>query len=153
MPVGFFICKISEWFVLVGGVHSNASLVCSKDVFNPGNRPVQVLLLNHERRGQSGSPFHGFLCTRGLFLLVSHIFACRYGQLQTDKKAAAAYFFNNRVLDGAQLVFKIRTKLERPLCEFFSSSTSREAMDTAQASGLPPNVEPWEPGVNTPRIS
>ena len=27
------------------------------------------------------------------------------------------------------------------------------ASETAHASGFPPNVDPWEPGLKTPRIS
>ncbi|CRG02860.1 Uncharacterised protein [Streptococcus pneumoniae] len=34
-----------------------------------------------------------------------------------------------------------------------STITSRAANDTAQANGLPPNVEPCEPGVNTSKTS
>src|SRR5690625_534236 len=36
---------------------------------------------------------------------------------------------------------------------FSSSMTSSAAMETAQANGFPPNVDPCEPGLNTPRIS
>src|SRR5690625_5154054 len=37
--------------------------------------------------------------------------------------------------------------------KFSSSITSRAAIDTAQAKGFPPKVEPWEPGLQTPKMS
>src|SRR5699024_12337032 len=36
---------------------------------------------------------------------------------------------------------------------FSSSNTSKAAIDTAHAIGFPPNVEPCEPGLKTPKIS
>src|SRR5699024_1388868 len=36
---------------------------------------------------------------------------------------------------------------------FSSTITSNAATDTAHARGFPPNVDPCEPGSNTPRIS
>src|SRR5699024_10110897 len=42
--------------------------------------------------------------------------------------------------------------LERPT-RSSSIMTSSAASDTAQASGLPPNVEPWDPGLNTSSTS
>ena len=39
------------------------------------------------------------------------------------------------------------------LLTFLLSSTSNAAIETAHANGFPPNVEPCEPGLNTPKIS
>ncbi len=52
--------------------------------------------------------------------------------------------------------FNLPLKYSPSSCErsanFSSNNTLIDAIETAQAKGLPPKVEPCEPGLNTPKI-